>query len=135
CPYFPPDQWANIIKGLIVDLNKVLRAHYTTEIDTKQSHDLGDLFQFSIRTPKQSKAVRTHRDWSIAFSKTIQATIFAFPQHWVEHTGWQAYVSQLFSSVQSDYHGRVIGFNKAVQLHVSNQKHICLTHLSKFKDL
>ncbi|KIK75917.1 hypothetical protein PAXRUDRAFT_171260, partial [Paxillus rubicundulus Ve08.2h10] len=135
CLDFPPDQWANTVKGLAVDLNKVLGAHYTTEIDTKQSYDLGDLFQLSIRTPKQSKMVRTHGDWSIAFGKTIQATTFAFPQCWAEYTAWQAYVSQLFSSVQTDYHRQVIDFDKAVRLRVSNQKHIRLTDFAKFKDL
>ena len=63
CPDFPPDQWLNIVKGYAVDLAKVLGAHYSTDVNTKQSQDLGDLFQISIRVPKQFKAIKTHGDW------------------------------------------------------------------------
>ena len=52
CPDFPPDQWLNIVKGQAVDLSKVLGAHYSTEVETKQSHDLSDLFQLSVQVPK-----------------------------------------------------------------------------------
>ncbi|KIK75829.1 hypothetical protein PAXRUDRAFT_171562, partial [Paxillus rubicundulus Ve08.2h10] len=52
CPDFPPDQWANIVKGLAIDLDKVLGAHYSTEVNTKHSHDIGDLFQIAIKLPK-----------------------------------------------------------------------------------
>ena len=48
CPDFPPNQWLNIVKGYAVDLAKVLGAHYSSDVDTKQSQDLGDLFQISI---------------------------------------------------------------------------------------
>ena len=71
------NQWLNIVKGYAVDLAKVLGAHYSSDVDTKQSQDLGDLFQISIRVPKQSKAIKTYEDWFIAFGKTIQA-IFQF---------------------------------------------------------
>ncbi|KAF8126187.1 hypothetical protein EV363DRAFT_1453200 [Boletus edulis] len=79
CPDFPPDQWLNIVKGQAVDLSKVLGAHYSTEVETKQSHDLGELFQVSVQLPKQSKAIKSHGDWVIAFGKTIQATAYALP--------------------------------------------------------
>ena len=79
CPDFPPDQWLNIVKGFAVNLAKVLGAHYCTDVEAKQSQDLGDLFQISIRVPKQSKAIRTHGDWVITFGKTIQAITFTMP--------------------------------------------------------
>ena len=34
--------------GYAIDLAKVLGAHYSSDVDTKQSQDLGDLFQISI---------------------------------------------------------------------------------------
>ena len=37
------------------DLSKVLGAYYSTEVETKQSHDLGDIFQLSMRLPKKTK--------------------------------------------------------------------------------
>ena len=45
---FPPDQWLNIVKGYAVDLSKVLGVHYSSDVEAKQSQDLGELFQLSI---------------------------------------------------------------------------------------
>ncbi|KIK79052.1 hypothetical protein PAXRUDRAFT_16529 [Paxillus rubicundulus Ve08.2h10] len=47
-PNFPPDQWTNIVKGLAIDLNKILGAHYVTDIETKQTKYIRDLFQLSV---------------------------------------------------------------------------------------
>ena len=79
CPKFPANQWLNVIKGQAVDLAKVLGACYSTEIEPKQSHDLGDLFQLTVKLPKVSRAIWSHRSWVIAFNKTIEATTFIFP--------------------------------------------------------
>ena len=61
-PDFPPDQWLNIFKGYAVDLAKVLGAHYSSDVNTKQF-----------------KAIKIHGDWIIAFGKTIQAISYALP--------------------------------------------------------
>ncbi|KAF8438804.1 hypothetical protein L210DRAFT_3646353 [Boletus edulis BED1] len=99
CPDFPPDQWLNIVKGQAVDLSKVLGAHYSTEVETKQSHDLRELFQVSVRLPKQSKAIKSHGDWVIAFGKTIQATAYALPPR---HRDPSTMIESLSSTKQSD---------------------------------
>ncbi|KIK92973.1 hypothetical protein PAXRUDRAFT_146119 [Paxillus rubicundulus Ve08.2h10] len=135
CPDFPPDQWANIVKGLAVNLDKVLGAHYSTEVNTKHSHDIGDLFQIAVKLPKQTKAIKSHGDWVIAFGKTIQATSFALPQRTSEYSAWLSYMSQLFASVRPTFHDCVIDFDKAVRLRAANQKHICLSDFAQFKDL
>jgi hypothetical protein len=48
CPDFSPDQWLNIVKGYVVNLAKVLGAHYSSDVEAKQSQDLGKLFQLFI---------------------------------------------------------------------------------------
>lgn len=116
CPDFPPDQWSNIVKGLAVDLNKVLGAHYSTEVESKQTRDLGDLFQLSVKIPKQSRMVRTHGEWVIAFGKTVQATTFALPQRNAEYLAWQTFMSGLFASILPSFHSRVIEFDRAARL-------------------
>ena len=103
-PNFPPDQWLNIIKGLAVDLDKVLGAHYSTNIDAKQTHNVGDLFQLSLCVPKQMKAICSHGEWVITFRKTVQVTSFALPQRNTKYLAWQTYVSQLFTFVQPTFH-------------------------------
>lgn len=135
CPDFPPDQWSNIVKGLAVDLNKVLGAHYTTEVEPKQTRELGDLFQLSVKGPKQSRTVRSHGEWVIAFGKTIQATAFALPQRYAEYLAWQTYMSGLFASIQPSFHLRVIEFDRAARLRAAHQKHVRLCDFAKFDDL
>ncbi|KIK76891.1 hypothetical protein PAXRUDRAFT_168524, partial [Paxillus rubicundulus Ve08.2h10] len=56
-PDFSLDQWTNIVKGLAIDLNRVLRVHYSIKIDPKQTRDVGDVFQLSLHVPKQMKVV------------------------------------------------------------------------------
>ncbi|KIK80852.1 hypothetical protein PAXRUDRAFT_15559 [Paxillus rubicundulus Ve08.2h10] len=129
------EKWANIVKGLAVDLDKVLGAHYSTEVDTKHSHDIGDLFQIAVKLPKQTKAIKSHGDWVITFGKTVQATSFALPQCASEYSAWLSYMSQLFASIHPTFHDHVIDFDKTVCLRATNQKHICLSDFAQFKDL
>ncbi|KIK75393.1 hypothetical protein PAXRUDRAFT_19039 [Paxillus rubicundulus Ve08.2h10] len=114
-PNFPPDQWTNIVKGLAVDLNKILGAHYSLKPSKRKILE-------TYRTSKQSKIVWTHGDWVIAFGKTLQATVFALPQRSAEYAAWQTYISQLFASVQFSQHERVIEFDKAARLCVAKKK-------------
>ncbi|KIK90712.1 hypothetical protein PAXRUDRAFT_14198 [Paxillus rubicundulus Ve08.2h10] len=120
---------------LAVDLDEVLGAHYSTEVDTKHSHDIGDLFQIAVKLPKQTKAIKSHGDWVIAFGKTVQATSFALPQRTSEYSAWLSYMSQLFASVRPTFHDRIIDFDKAVCLRAANQKHIHLSDFAQFEDL
>ncbi|KAG9318349.1 hypothetical protein JVU11DRAFT_438 [Chiua virens] len=62
CPDFPANQWLNIVKGQVINLAKVLGAHYTTELDNKQPQDLRELFQILVKVSKQSKAIYLHKD-------------------------------------------------------------------------
>ncbi|KAF8125562.1 hypothetical protein EV363DRAFT_1453641 [Boletus edulis] len=58
-PDFPYDQWLNIVKGLPVELEKILGAHHSLSLETKQSRDVRDLFQLVVKTPKVSRAIQT----------------------------------------------------------------------------
>ena len=135
CPDFPPDQWLQVVKGLAVDLNKVLGAHYSTEVDSKQTQDIGEVFQLSVKLPRQTKTVRTHGEWVIAFGKTIQAVSYVLPSRREEYLAWEGYVSQLFAAVQPTHHERVIEFDRAVRLRVAHQKHVRLHDFARFEDL
>ncbi|KAF8550241.1 hypothetical protein OG21DRAFT_1399650, partial [Imleria badia] len=116
CPDFPSDQWLNIVKGQAVNLSKVLGACYFTEIDPKQTHDLGDLFLLiALKAPKHSKAIKTLGDWVIAFNKTIEATAYVFPQHHAEYITYQIHMFNLFASIQPTHHDRIIKLDKAIR--------------------
>ena len=98
CPDFP-DQWLNIVKGYGVDLAKVLGAYYSSDVEARQSQDLGELLQLSIWVPKHSKAITNNRDWVMAFGNTIQAIYFTLPGRNSEYVAYQAYMSELFASI------------------------------------
>ena len=104
CLDFPRNQWLKIVKGYAVDLSKVLGAHYSSDVEAKQSQDLGELFQLSIRVPKQSKVITIHGDWVIAFGKTIQVIPYALPGRNLEYVAYQAYMSGLFTSITPSFH-------------------------------
>ena len=134
-PNFPPDQWLNIVKGYVVDLSKVLGAHYSFDVEAKQSQDLGELFQLSIQVPKQSKTITSHGDWVIAFGKTIEAISYALPGRNSEYVAYQPYMSGLFASLTPSFHSRVIDLDKAIRLRTANQKHLRLSDFAHFNDL
>ena len=123
------------VKGYAVDLAKVLGVHYSSDVEAKQSQDLGDLFQLSIRVPKPSKAITNHGDWVIAFGKTIQAISFALPGRNSEYVAYQAYMSALFTSIAPQFHSPVIDLDKAIRLRAANQKQIRLSEFAMFDDL
>ncbi|KAF8131559.1 hypothetical protein EV363DRAFT_1164942, partial [Boletus edulis] len=114
CPDFPEDQWSNIVKGLPVDLEKVLVAYYP---------------------PSRSKVVQTHGDWIVAFGMTVQAVAFAFPHRRREYTQYQNHISQLFASVQPSFHSKVVEYDKAVRLKAANQIFLRLTNYAEYEEL
>ena len=107
----------------------------STDVEAKQSQDLGDLFQISVRVPKQSKGIRSHGDWVIAFGKTIQAISFALPGRHSEYEAYQAYMLGLFVSITPSFHSRVIELDRAIRLRAANQKHLRLSDFARFEDL
>ncbi|KAI9571542.1 hypothetical protein HD554DRAFT_2005288, partial [Boletus coccyginus] len=135
CPDFLPDQWLQLVKGLAIDLNKVLRAHYSTEVNSKQTQDIGDIFQLSIKLPCQTKSVQTYDKWIIAFLKTIQVVLYILPPRWAEHLTWKSYIFQLFAAIQPSHHEQIIEFDHTARVRVFHQKHLCLDNFTQFKDL
>lgn len=135
CPDFPKDQWLNLVKGQPVELEKVLGMHYSSSLETKQSRDLGDLFQISVKVPKTFRPIQNLGDWVIAFGKLLEAIEFILPHLCTEYRYWYRYISRLFAMVQPSYYYKLIEFDKAVRLRISNQKFIRLTDYPEFDDL
>ena len=96
---------------------------------------LGELYQLSIRVPKQSKAITSHGDWVIVFGKTIQAISYTLPGRNSEYVAYQAYMLGLFASITPSFHSRVIDLDKAIRLRTANQKHLRLSDFARFDNL
>ncbi|KAH7918234.1 hypothetical protein BV22DRAFT_1051872 [Leucogyrophana mollusca] len=123
CPDFPADQWLNICRGNVIDLDKVFTTVYTTDLKQKQTHDIGD-FQISLKV-----------EWLIAYAKYVRALTFIMPWVHEEQLGYQEFIIQSFTAISVEHHLQVIEFDKACQLQVSHQKHLRLNHISNFNDL
>ncbi|KAH7911760.1 hypothetical protein BJ138DRAFT_1179310 [Hygrophoropsis aurantiaca] len=134
CPDFPPDQWLNVVQGNVVDLDKVLAAHYSTDTDQKQTQEMG-LFQFSLKMANTSRFVKSQADWSIAHYKYVRAIAFALP--WMRDSiqTYHDFILQTFAAFHPSAHSHVIAFDRAVRLRVAHQKYIGLDDVSKFDDL
>ncbi|KAH7912978.1 hypothetical protein BJ138DRAFT_1124813, partial [Hygrophoropsis aurantiaca] len=134
CPDFPPDQWLNIVQGNVVDLDKVLTAHYSTDTEQKQVQEMG-IFQISLRTSNTSRFIKTQADWSIAHYKYVRAIAFVLP--WMRDSiqTYHDFILQMFASFHISAHSYVICFDRAVRLRVAHQKHIRLDDVAKFDDL
>ena len=72
CSDFPPDQWLNIVKGYVVDLARVIEAHYSSDVNTNSQ---------CIQVPKQSKAIKTHGDWVIVCFLIVHSSHFSIVCH------------------------------------------------------
>jgi hypothetical protein len=77
-PEFPDSEWKSILSGLAVNLDAVFSGRYSTEQDTKITHEIRD-FTISTQEATASKSVKSARDWFIAWNQTAAAMVFAFP--------------------------------------------------------
>ena len=119
------------------DLSKVLGAHYSTEVKTKQSHDLGGIFQFSMRLPNNPKfkRIKSHGDWVIAFAKAIQATSYVLPARNAEYVAYQIFISGLFAPILPPTMIESLNSTKPSVYERANQKHLLLDSFAALEDL
>ena len=134
CPEFPDSEWKNIIAGRAVNLDAVLSGQLSTTQDEPKVEKFGDL-EISFGAVEPTKHVKNGGDWTIAWNRTIRATIFAFPHRAHELTSYGEYVVNLFSVTHPSIHNRVIAFDKAVRKRVGSVRNVELTDFEKFADL
>jgi hypothetical protein len=134
CPEFPDSEWKNIISGRAVNLDAVLSGQLSTTQDDAKVEKFGD-FEISFGAVEPTKVVKNGGDWTIAWNKTVRATIFAFPHRVHELSSYGEFIVNLFSVTHSSVHSRVIAFDKAVRKRVGNVRNLELTDFEKFADL
>jgi hypothetical protein len=134
CPEFPDSEWKNVISGRAVNLDAVLSGQLSTTHDELKVEKFGDI-EVSFGAVEPSKTVKNGGDWSIAWNRTIRATVFAFPHRLQELTNYGEYIINLFAVTHSSVHGRVIAFDKAVRKRVGSVRNLELSDYEKFADL
>ena len=134
CPEFPDSEWKNIITGRAVNLNAVLSGQLSTTHDDPKVEKFGDL-EITFGAVEPTKVVKNGGDWSIAWNRTVRATLFAFPHRTQELASYGEYIVNLFSVTHSSVHSRVIAFDKAVRKRVGSVRNLELSDFEKFSDL
>jgi len=133
-PQFPDGEWTNILSGRFVDLDHVLSGIYAVGPDERRKEKLGAL-EITVGSCAPAKTVRSHSDWTITWESYLDAAVFVFPNRQIELNGYGKFVRQLFTSFPSDKHLRVIHYDKAVRLRVSQRRDVLLSEHAQFTDL
>lgn len=134
CPEFPDSEWKNVITGRAVNLDAVLSGQLSTTQDEPKVEKFGDL-EITFGAVEPTKVVKNGGDWSIAWNRTVRATVFAFPHRIQELASYGEYIVNLFSVTHSSVHSRVIAFDKAVRKRVGSVRNLELSDFEKFADL
>ena len=134
CPEFPDSEWKNIIAGRAVNLDAVLSGQLSTTHDDPKIEKFGDL-EITFGAVEPTKIVKNGGDWSIAWNRTVRATLFAFPHRVQELSSYGEYIINLFSVTHPSVHSRVIAFDKAVRKRVGSVRNLELSDFEKFADL
>ena len=134
CPPFPDSQWTQLLAGRSIDLNHVFSGLYSVSHDSRQTEKLGDMeLAFGISAP--TRHVQTHGDWVIAFDALVDATKFVFPHRAHELSKYSRHIRQLFASFPEKLHLRIIHYDRAVQLRISQAHNLLLTDFAEFADI
>jgi hypothetical protein len=133
-PEFPDSEWKSILSGLSVNLDAVFSGRYSTEHDSKVSHEIGD-FTISTREASTSKAVRSAGDWFIAWNQAAAATTFAFPHRGRECQEYGKHILGLFAAFAEEHHHLIFNYDKAVRKRVALRRDLLLTDIAEFGDL
>jgi len=134
CLPFPDSQWTQLLAGHSVDLDHVFSGLYSVSHDSRQTEKLGDMeLAFGISAP--TRHVQTHGDWVIAFDAFVEATKFVFPHRSHELSKYAQHIQQLFASFPESLHLRIIHYDRAVRLQISQARNLLLTDFMEFVDI
>jgi len=104
---------------------------YSTVMDNQAIENTGDL-ELQFRTAKPAKAVKTHRDWVIAWRTVYKAMHSIFPHHEGKLDKYNNYITSYFASIHLSIHAKVLNLDKAMKKYVGLVNNVTLNEFSKF---
>ncbi|KAF8808056.1 hypothetical protein BYT27DRAFT_7256580 [Phlegmacium glaucopus] len=134
-PQFPPSEWLNLLSGNVVDLDHVFSNIYTISYSNKESIELGKNIEILHSPSTPAKTFRTHGDWVIAWDALADATCFVFDHRKHELQLYSKHIQRYFASLPAQYHLRVINYDRAVRIRVSQRRDLELSDFAQFDDL
>jgi hypothetical protein len=135
CPRnFPESEWNNLFRGNAVNLDVV---YSSLNAIRPVSHNIAKLGKLEIYDAEVEpiKRVETAGQWNSAWTETTEATVFAFPHRRSELDEYRRYMQNLFDSVISGQHPKVILYDKAIRNLVGGGQTIGLTDFPTFHHL
>ncbi|PIL32090.1 hypothetical protein GSI_06795 [Ganoderma sinense ZZ0214-1] len=133
-PEFSEAEWGNVLHGKPVDLNHVFSGQYTLGQDEKHVEKLGPV-ELSYHAVTPAKVVKSAGDWVIAWQRTTAAVVYAFPHRKQELEAYHDHIFGFFGAIHSDYHYRILDYDRAVRKKVAAVHTLLLTDVHEFANL
>jgi hypothetical protein len=134
-PQFPQAEWLNLLSGNAVDLDHVFSNIYTVSHSSNDVIELGKNVELLRGSSTPAKTVKTHGDWVIAWDTLVDATLFVFKHRKQELQTYGKHIQRYFASLPSQFHSRVINYDRAVRIRTAQRRDIELSNISEFADL
>ena len=120
-PQFPESEWVSLLSRHAINLDHILASHYSTLHEEKRTKRIGDLKFFISGRSKPTKAVEMHSNWVSAWDQTVEVTLFIFEHRGMELREYGRHITQLFTSLDTPLHSRIIQYNRAMHNRVAQQ--------------
>ncbi|KAJ6610712.1 hypothetical protein B0H10DRAFT_1811192, partial [Mycena sp. CBHHK59/15] len=129
---FPESEWAAIVKGQAVDLNKVITSQYSVTHERQHAESIGDNVKLLFGSSTPTKTVSTHSDWITAWTKAAEAITFVFPHRRRELEVYRQYIMDLFSSSGEHVHERIILLDRKLRNEAAGRRDLELSDCARF---
>ncbi|KAF6761392.1 hypothetical protein DFP72DRAFT_804433, partial [Ephemerocybe angulata] len=129
---FPESEWDSIIQGRPVNLENAYGTHYDSSAPRKNIGSITD-GKIELKTTGESRKVKTHGDWTIAWGKASRAIAFAFEHRREELDRYGEFMQGEFGARNPRFHERVIRFDQAIRNEVGGGTRLLLTDFDQFQ--
>ena len=108
---------------------------YTVYHSSNKIVELGKHIELLHGSSTPEKTVKTHGDWVIAWDCLVDATLFMFKHRRQELQTYGKHIQHYFASLPSQFHTRIINYDRAVQIRAAQRRDFELSNFSEFADL
>lgn len=134
-PPLPDAEWSRVLANRPVNLDSINTGAFSSEIDDKIVHKMGELSISTSSSSRTSKPISSGLEWYHAFDIASDAIVYAYPHRKFELRVYREYIQSLFSALQAQHHGAIITLDKAIRRHVSECPNLELSSIGQFTAL
>jgi len=134
-PQFPDSEWGNLLGGKSIDLDHVLSGMYSLSHVDREAQPIGKGLEIVRGSSKPARTVQTHGEWIMAFNAYVAAALFIFPHREQELRDYGDHIMRFFASMPTEFHERVINYDKAVRVRTAQRRDLELTDYGQYSDL